>query len=94
VSEITVDVVAVAAGFEARVTVRGSSDETSHTVTVSRDWIERVAPGAEPAALVRESFAFLLEREPKESILRAFDIAVIAGYFPEYEGEIVRRMQQ
>lgn len=34
--------------------------------------------------LLRASFVFLLEREPKESILREFDIMTIARYFPEY----------
>jgi len=35
---------------------------------------------------VRESFRFLLEREPKESILREFDLSVIKRYFPDYDG--------
>ena len=34
---------------------------------------------------VERCFAFLLEREPKESILRRFDVSVIARYFPEFE---------
>ena len=29
-----------------------------------------------------------LEREPKESILPSFDVSVIGGYFPEFEGKI------
>jgi len=36
--------------------------------------------------LVRASFDFLLAREPKESILKAFDLAVIKRYFPDYDG--------
>ena len=35
-----------------------------------------------PEDLVRASFAFLLEREPSESILREFDLTVIGRYFP------------
>ena len=42
--------------------------------------------------LVEASFAFLLERETKESILREFDLPVIGRYFPEYEPEIGRRL--
>jgi hypothetical protein len=42
---------------------------------------------------VRRSFEFLLEREPKESILASFDLTVIARYFPEYESEIARRLK-
>ena len=45
-----------------------------------------------PEDLVREAFAFLLEREPKESILRSFDLQVIGRYFPEWEGEMRRRL--
>ena len=33
-------------------------------------------------------FRFLLERESKESILRSFDMPIIAHYFPEYEQRI------
>ena len=42
----------------------------------------------DPVDLVRRSFAFLLEREPKESILRSFDLPVIGRYFPDYERTI------
>ncbi len=34
--------------------------------------------------LLHASFDFLLEREPKESILREFHIMTIARYYPEY----------
>ena len=37
---------------------------------------------------MRACFAFLLEREPNESILSSFDVGVIARYFPEFEREI------
>jgi hypothetical protein len=57
--------------------------------------LERLAPGAtDPSSLVRASFAFLLERESRESILRRFELMVIERYFPEYPGEIVRRLAQ
>jgi hypothetical protein len=36
------------------------------------------------------AFRFLLEREPKESILARFDVSVIARYFPEFERELPR----
>lgn len=38
--------------------------------------------------LIKESFEFLLEREPKESILSRFNLRVINQYFPEFEEEI------
>ena len=55
---------------------------------------QRLAPGIAVDALVRESFRFLLEREPLESILPAFDLPVIGRYFPGYEAEIGRRMRR
>lgn len=66
---------------------------TEHAVRVGRADLERLAPGAaDPTELVRRSFEFLLAREPKESILRAFDLPVIGRYFPEYETTIGRRV--
>lgn len=38
--------------------------------------------------LIKKSFEFLLEREPKESILFRFNLRVIRKYFPEFEEEI------
>jgi hypothetical protein len=75
------------------VTVTEGASETRHDVRVTAPELDRLAPGSEdPADLVRASFAFLLEREPKESILRSFDLPVIARYFPEYESTIGQRI--
>jgi len=38
--------------------------------------------------LIKKSFEFLLEREPKESILSRFNLRIISQYFPEFEEEI------
>ena len=43
---------------------------------------------------MRASFEFLLAHEPKESILREFDIEVISRYFPEYPREISRLIEK
>ena len=65
---------------------------TIHDVTVNPADYARLTGGKiEPEELVRRSFEFLLEREPKESILSHFDLSVIARYFPEFEGEIKRK---
>ncbi len=67
-------------------TVGGSASSTTHDVTVSAMDLDRLDPAAAgPEDLVRRSFAFLLAREPKESILARFDLTVIGRYFPEYE---------
>jgi hypothetical protein len=79
--------------WECLATVRNGG-ETRHRVRVSGKDLARLAPGAaDPRELVMASFAFLLEREPRESILREFDLRVIGTYFPEYELEIRRRMR-
>lgn len=74
------------------VTVEDARGATSHEVTVSPSDVERYAPGATPEELLEASFAFLLEREPKESILRRFELPVIERYFPEYPQHIARLM--
>jgi hypothetical protein len=88
----------------ARVTVTPSADgyhvvvdqgpgSTEHTVHVPEEYVERLrVADVDRVALVEASFAFLLEREPKESIMRTFDLPVIERYFPEYPDEIRRRM--
>jgi len=77
--------------FRVRISEGGS--ETTHDVTVSANDYTRLGGGkVEPEELVRRSFEFLLEREPKESILTRFELSVIGRYFPEYEREIKRRL--
>lgn len=82
-------------GFVCDVIVGTDADATRHAVTVSRDTIARLAPGQyDPQALVRASFEFLLEREPRESILPSFELPIIERYFPGYESEIRQRMRR
>jgi len=67
------------------VTVSDGKSYTEHLVTVSQAELVRYgADNTSLVALVSESFAFLLEREPKESILREFAISDIERYFPEF----------
>ena len=73
------------------VVVREGDPSTEHAVTLSESDLDRLGGGRTPEAFVRDCFAFLLEREPKESILRSFDVSVIGGYFPEFEREIAGR---
>ena len=70
-----------------------SDSESTHHVTLKQEDYARLTGGkTEPEELVRRSFEFLLEREPKESILKRFDLSVISRYFPEYEREIQKRL--
>ena len=77
--------------WECRVTVAEGKSETVHTVVVERTYRDKlVGTGVPVEQLVRKSFEFLLTREPKESILRSFNLPLIGRYFPEYEKEIRR----
>ena len=67
------------------VSVQGSRP-TTHIVKVEAAYAARLTGGRVPVErLVSRSFEFLLAREPNTSILRRFDLPVIARYFPEYE---------
>jgi hypothetical protein len=89
----TIDVACqpTAGGWACRVCVDDGRGRTEHDVGVRTEDLDRFDPGSsDPSDLVRRSFDFLLEREPKESILRSFDLPVIASYFPEFEARIRR----
>lgn len=80
-------------GWSCTVQVGSGARSTRHDVSVSLDELDRLAPGlTEPTSLVEQSFRFLLEREPNESILSRFAITDIENYFPDYPTVIGRRM--
>lgn len=83
-----------ASGWKCTVQVSESNGQTRHSVALSRGDFESLANGKSitPEELVRRSFEFLLEREPKESILRQFPLTAISQYFPEYPTEIRKRL--
>lgn len=80
-------------GWRCHVSLAVGSATTEHVVLVERATLEDLAPGATPEALVAESFRFLLEREPAESILRRFELPIIGRYFGEFTAEMQRRMK-
>jgi hypothetical protein len=68
------------------VVLRDARGKARRRVTVSPADAARFAKlAAEPVRAVEAAMAFLLDREPKESILDAFDIGVIRRYFPEFD---------
>jgi hypothetical protein len=78
------------AGWACIVTLSDERGTSRHEIRVARRDLERLAPGAtDPEDLARRSFVFLLEREPRQSILAAFDLPLIGRYFPEYEATII-----
>ncbi|NOY77179.1 MAG: hypothetical protein GXO76_04850 [Calditrichaeota bacterium] len=80
-------------GFACQVAVTDSRGSKSFDVTVLEKDYKNLTGGKIPVEeLIKKSFEFLLKREPKESILRQFDLMVIARYFPEYEQEIKKAL--
>jgi hypothetical protein len=98
VSTIDVNCAVAGDGWRCRVTVaddRGASDFDVVVPPVG-PFLLSVLP--EPGfrdidRLVRETFAFLLEREPRSSILARFDLPVVERYFTEYPAEMRRRLR-
>ncbi len=75
-----------------RVEVNEKISRTVHDVTASEGDINSYGGNASAELLIERSFEFLLEREPKESILRSFALPVIERYFPEYPKDIRKRL--
>jgi hypothetical protein len=94
-TQIGVDCRPEAGGWQCRVQLTDERGTGEHEVRVAQSDLERLAPGAaDPEDLVRRSFEFLIEREPRSSILREFDLPVIGRYFPEYESSIQRSTEE
>ncbi len=91
---ITVIPVRDALGWTCTVQVTEPNGQTRHSVKVRQQDLDQLAEGRSitPEELVKHSFEFLLEREPKESILRQFDLPAISRYFPEFLVEIRKRL--
>jgi hypothetical protein len=81
--------------LEFEVVVREEKSETSHRVSISRETLRRLTGGKHtPERCLDAAFRFLLDREPKEAILRSFDVEVIQRYFPDFERELQRYLSE
>jgi hypothetical protein len=78
--------------LEFAVDVREGRGSSRHTVTLDPALLARLGNGVTGEQFVAGVFAFLLEREPKESILSRFDVSVVSRYFPEFESEIASHL--
>ena len=75
-----------------KVTVSGSV-ATQHEVTVNDTAYQRLTSGrVTKEELLDFSFKFLLDWEPNTPILRKFNITVILQHFPEYESELLQKL--
>ena len=78
----------IGTGWIFEVTV-SNGNSTTHKVNLTREYYDHLSlSDTTPTKLVEGSFRFLLEREPKEMILRTFDLKIISHYFSEYERKI------
>ncbi len=73
-------------------TIGDDPGATEHEVLLDRATLDDLAPGATPETLVAESIDFLLERESRESIMRSFELPIIARFFGDYPDQIRRRL--
>lgn len=88
-AQITVHVREEGDTYVADVTVNEGDSSTSHTVEFSNAYYQKLTSGNyPPELLVERSFEFLLQREPKESIMGSFNLTVINRYFGDYETTI------
>jgi hypothetical protein len=76
------------------VAVREDERKSRHYhVTVPESLIEELQlPEDDLDKVVRESFVFLLEREPATSIMPEFSLDVISRYFPEYKQTLAQQL--
>ncbi len=79
--------------YQFSVQVEEDRSKTRHKVSMSRDFYNTLDTNQSPEEVIRKSFEFLLEREPKESILSEFDVTVISNYFPEYRETLQLRLK-
>lgn len=70
------------------VTVDEGTTQSMHVVSASQKQASLLCDGCDLEQLVEASVRFLLDREPKESIMNQFDLDVIAQFFPDYPVKI------
>lgn len=79
--------------FMVKVEEKGTSRE--YSVTLDDNYYQDLTGGRiTKEELIKNSFEFLLEREPKESILSKFNLKIISQYFPEFEEKIKDKRRQ
>ena len=74
--------------YEFEVVIKENGSSSTHTVEMKKGFHKNLNTDTNPEGVVKKSFEFLLEREPKESILRSFDIEMISNYFPNYSQKV------
>lgn len=66
----------------------------SYVVEIPEDVVDELGLGdVEDVEIARETFRFLLEREPATSIMKQFSLDVVPTYFPEFYEELAARLK-
>jgi hypothetical protein len=85
-------VISMAPG-EYGVEVEEGNEITGHKVRLNQSFLDDLLlSGVDEELIVRETFDFLLEREPATSILPEFSLEDVSRYFPEFPEELQRRL--
>lgn len=71
-----------------QVTIKEACDHTTHIIRIKDNFLDLLPKNHSHEAIVIAAFRFLLDREPKETILPNFDISIIPNYFPNFLSEI------
>ena len=88
----TMRVVSMAPG-EYGVEVEEGTGITGHKVRLPPTFLDDLLlTDVDQERIVRETFGFLLEREPATSILPEFSLDDVSRYFPEFPEELQRRL--
>jgi hypothetical protein len=88
----TMRIVSMAPG-EFGVELTEGHEITGHKVRLPPAFLDDLLlAGVDEERIVRETFDFLLEREPATSILPDFSLTDVSRYFPEFPEELVRRL--
>jgi hypothetical protein len=77
---------------EYAVTVTEGAVAAHHRVTIPEELIDAFGPDVDEETLVRESFEFLLEKEPVTAIEHEFSLDRISDFFPGYVDELRTRL--
>ena len=73
------------------VVVKENGSQTKHCVTVPEAYFQLLTNGKmSEIKCVETAFKFLLDHEPKESIMASFDLTVIEQYFPDFKSKFIQ----
>ena len=71
-----------------QVTIEEASERTTHVIRIKDSFLDLLPKDHSDEEIVIAAVRFLLDREPKETILSNFDISMIPNYFPNFLSEI------